>query len=206
MNQLLEIYFQMPVLPFSCMLCLIALYWFMVILGGLDMDLFDIDLDLDMDVDADASVTDLGMLGLKWLNIGEVPFMLWFSLVVLFSWVVTMVFDRNIADPSAQQSTIAIMRSLGVGILGTKVVTNPMRGKFRMKEPNTVRDLMGKTCSVVTSEVTPEFGNAIYYVEDGAPLRLNVRTLEGSAPKDSIVQIIDYAPETGIYYVQPTQG
>lgn len=206
MNQLLEIYFQMPVLPFSCMLCLITLYWFMVILGGLDMDLFDIDLDFEMDVDADASVTDLGMLGLKWLNIGEVPFMLWFSLVTLFGWMVTMIFDRNLVDPSAQQSTISILRGLGIGILATKVATNPMRGKFRMKEPNTVRDLLGQTCSVVTSEVTPEFGNAIYHVEDGAPLRLNVRTLEGSAPKNSIVQIVDYEPETGIYFVQPTQG
>ncbi|MBT5019024.1 MAG: DUF1449 family protein [Planctomicrobium sp.] len=206
MNQLLEIYFQMPVLPFSFMLCMITLYWMSVILGGLDMDLFDIDLDFDLDADVDASVTDLGMLGLKWLNLGEVPFMLWVSLVTLVGWVVTMIFDRNIVDPSAQQSTISIVRSLGIGILGTKVITNPMRGKFRMKEPNTVRDMLGRTCSVVTSEVTPEFGNAIYHVEDGAPLRLNVRTLEGSAPKDSLVQIVDYAPETGIYYVQQTQG
>ncbi len=204
MNELVEMYFQWPVLPFSVLLCLVTGYWLMVILGGIDMDMFDIDLDLDFDTDVDASVTDLGMLGLKWLNIGEVPFMMWLSLVALASWTVTMIFDRHLVNPSTQEIVIAIGRSLGFGILAAKILTNPVRGKLRVKEPNTVQDMLGRTCSVVTSEVTPNFGNAICQVEDGAPLRLNVRTTEGSIPKDAIVQIVDFSPETGIYYVQET--
>lgn len=203
---LVETYFQMPVLPFSGLLCLVTLYWLMVILGGIDLDLFDIDFDMDLDVDADVSpsFTDFGLLGLKWLNIGEIPFMIWLSIVALCSWLVAMVFDRGGDAPSTQESTIAILRSLAIGIVATKVLTNPMRGKLRMKQPNTVQDLLGQTCSVVTSEVTTTFGNAVCHVDDGAPLRLNVRTLDGSIPKNAIVQIIDYVPETGIYYVKDT--
>lgn len=199
---LIETYFQWPVGPFSIMLCLVSAYWLLVILGGMDLDTFDFDLDIDLDADVDTSVTDLGMLGLKWLNLGEVPFMLWTSAVVLFSWIVAMVFDRNLGNLTTQESIALILRNLGIGIVATKIVTNPLRGKFKMKEPNTVAEMIGRQVSVVTSEVNTEFGNAICHVEDGAPLRLNVRTLEGSIPKESLAQIIDYSSETGIYYVK----
>ena len=202
MNELVEMYFQWPVLPFSILLCLVAGYWLMVILGGLDMEMFDLDMDFDADVDA--SVTDLGMVGLKWLNLGEVPLMLWVSIVALASWTITMIFDRHLVNPTTQEIVIAVARSLGFGIVVAKFMTNPMRGKFRMKEPNTVQEMIGRTCSVVTSEVTPKFGNAVCHVEDGAPLKLNVRTIEGSIPKDAIVQIVEFSPETGIYYVKET--
>lgn len=202
MNDLVNLYFQWPVLPFSVLLCFIMGYWLLVILGGLDMDVLDIDLDLDADINA--SVTDLGLLGLKWLNLGEVPFMVWFSLVVLTSWLVTMIFDRGMENPTLQDHAIAIARSLGIGIFTAKILTNPLRGKLRFKEPHTVSDMLGRTCSVVSSEVTTQFGIAVCQVEDGAPLRLNVRTLEGSIVKDAIVQIIDFAPETGLYYVKAT--
>ncbi len=202
MIDIVETYFQWPVLPFSILLCLVCAYWLLVILGGIDMDAIDFDLDLDADMDA--SVTDLGMLGLKWLNLGEVPVMLWLSIVSLAAWVVTMVFDRDMVNPTFQQNAVAIARSLGIGILVAKLLTNPMRGKLRTKQPNTVQDMLGRTCSVITSEVTPKFGNGICHVEDGAPLRLNIRTFEGSIPKDAVVQIVDFSPETGIYYVKET--
>ena len=204
MDYLIETYFQWPVLPFSVLLCLVSLYWLMVIVGGLDLDLFDLDLDLDVDVDVDASpsVADWGLIGLKWFNIGEIPFMLWFSIMTLTGWLITMMFDRGLAEPSTQQIVIAVARTIGISLLITKFVTNPMRGMMTVKEPNTVEDMIGRTCSVVTLEATPEFGNAVCQVEQGAPLRLNIRTIDGSIPKDTIVEIVDYAPETGVYYVK----
>ena len=39
-------------LPYTVFLGLILLYWLTVIIGALDLDLFNIDLDADADVDA----------------------------------------------------------------------------------------------------------------------------------------------------------
>lgn len=206
MIHLIEIYFQWPILPFSVLLCAVGAYWLLVLLGGVDLDIFDVDLDPSFETDVDASLTDFGMLGLRWLNIGEVPLMIWLTIVAMAAWLFAMIFDRDMVNPTAQESAISIMRSLGIGILAAKFLTNPMRGKLRMKEPHTVHDMLGRSCTVTTSEVTQEFGQAICHVEDGAPLRLNIRTLEGSVPRDGIVEIIDYSSETGLYFVKETGG
>ncbi|MEW4490772.1 hypothetical protein AB1L42_22005 [Thalassoglobus sp. JC818] len=207
MTFLLETYFQWPVLPFSILLVVVTLYWLLVIAGGIDIDVFDFDLGFDMDLDPDVSpsATDLGMLGLRWLNLGEVPFMVWLSIVAIVSWISTMLLDRGLEDPTLGESAFAIARSLGLGIVGAKLITNPLRGRLRIKQPNTLSDLLGKTCTIVTTEANSEFGQAMCAVDNGAPLRLNVRTVEGSAAKDSLVRIVDYSPETGIYYVECTE-
>lgn len=200
MNALLDIYFQWPVLPFSVALCLVTLYWLLVIVGGIDMD--GIDFEFDIDPDSTGSITDLGFLGLKWLNLGEVPLMVWLTVVAGASWLASMIFDRNLENPDSQQIIISIIRSLAIGVIAAKVVTNPLRGKLRLKQPNTIEQMLGRTCRVITSSVTPEFGHGECAVEDGAPLRLNIRTLEGAIDKGTEVEIIDYSPETSVYYVR----
>ena len=206
MDYVIETYFQWPVLPFSILMLMTFSYWLLVIMTGLDIDVFDFDLELDLDLDPDISpsVTDLGMLGLKWLNLGEIPFMIWISFVVFCSWLITMILDRGQPDITTGQTAIAIGRALGLGIIATKLLTNPMRGKFRIKQPNTVAEMIGRTCSIVTNQATTEYGNAVCEVEEGAPLRLNVRTVEGTVQKNAIVKIVDYSEETGIYYVEDT--
>ncbi len=206
MYELVEMYFQWPVLPFSVLLCLVSMYWFMVIVSGIDLDVFDIDLDIDLDFDADTSpsVADFGMLGLKWLNIGEVPLMFWLSIVGLTSWSVTMMFDHPMGNATSQAVAVVVARNLGLGILAAKILTNPLRGKFRAKEPNTISEMMGRHCSIVTSEATMTHGNAICHIEEGAPLRLNVRMVEGSAPKGTVVKIVEYEEASGVYFVQDT--
>lgn len=200
MAGLWNLYFQWPVLPFSVLMCVVAGYWLLVILGALDLELFDFDLSVEQP--EHVSMTDLGLLGLRWLNLGEVPFMIWLSIVTAFSWVASMVFDRGLVDPDAWQITQAIARNLVIGIVAAKLLTNPLKGKLRMHQPNTVEQMLGRTCQVISSAVTPEFGNGECAVEDGAPLRLHIRTLAGEIPKHSIVQLVDYDSARGVYIVE----
>ncbi len=179
----------------------------LVILGGVDMDLLDLDLDVDMDLDFDAepSFTDWGMVGLKWFNLGDVPLMLWLSALALSSFMITALVDQEMPDATNGELAIVILRNLALGSLAAKILTQPLKGKLKFVEPNTVRDLLGRSCTVVSQTVTESQGIAECTTEDGAPLRLNVRMLEGAAQKNSLVEIIDYSEETGIYHVRPKQ-
>ena len=53
MIELISIAFSPLNIVFTVLLILIVLYWITVILGVLDVDLFDIDFDTDVDVDAE---------------------------------------------------------------------------------------------------------------------------------------------------------
>ena len=75
-------------LPYTVFLGLILLYWLAVIVGGLDLDLFNVEIDADVDVDTnmDTAVSGLGGVGLavlQFFHVGTVPLMLLLSFLSL---------------------------------------------------------------------------------------------------------------------------
>ncbi|MCA8995766.1 MAG: hypothetical protein KDA80_02245 [Planctomycetaceae bacterium] len=192
-----------PAFPFTFLLGLVMVYWLMVIFGG-GIDMIDLDLDMDVDMDADVSgsLADWGMMGVKWFNLGDVPLMLWMSILALTSWLVTMTFDKDMAAASNWQIVGVILRNLGIGLFAAKVVTQPLKGKLKHKEPHPPKEMLGMRCTVKTGELTPEFGQIECPIEDGAPLYLNARTAEGTIPRGAVVEIIEYHPDSRLYYVR----
>jgi len=53
MAAFLAIVLGLPTVIFTVLMGFVALYWLLVMVGALDLDLFDLDLDLDLDVDVD---------------------------------------------------------------------------------------------------------------------------------------------------------
>ncbi|MEM7312397.1 MAG: hypothetical protein AAF497_04520, partial [Planctomycetota bacterium] len=51
--EFIRLCFAPATVPFTIMLGLVVLYWFMVILGAVGMDTLDVDMDMDADVDLD---------------------------------------------------------------------------------------------------------------------------------------------------------
>ena len=76
----LEQCFTMPVLPSTILVALLVGYGVLVILGALDFDLLDFDVDIDAEADVNA-FSSAGFVALKFLNIGEVPVMIWLSIL-----------------------------------------------------------------------------------------------------------------------------
>src|SRR5690606_23128689 len=69
-------------------------YWLIVIVGAIDVDMIDFDVDVDTDVDVDVDGGDAGESGVAWLNqvlaffnLGRVPFMVWLTIVAIPLWV-----------------------------------------------------------------------------------------------------------------------
>ena len=205
MEHFIESCFSWPTLPASVLLLCICVYWLMMILGAVDLEFLDIDVDLDLDVnvDADISVLQIGFVPLKWLNIGSVPTMLWGSIFAVVAWMVSRLWNSPLPHPTFEWTSdpLAIIRDFGVAAMLTKVITQPLRGRFDIVEPNKAEDLVGRTCVVTTSEVTETFGEAEFATE-GAPLRLNVRNDRGDVSKGDTVLITYFRSESNVYVVE----
>lgn len=202
--EFLQICFAWPVLPASVLLCFVTAYWLLVIVGAFDLHFLhgDLHIDLDPGLDGHESVLDWGLAGLKWLNLGDVPLMIWLSALAFPAWLTSLWLDRGVVDPSTGEILKACARNFGVGLVAAKVLTQPLKGKLKFVEPNPARDLIGQVVTITTVTATPTEGQAQCPAADGAPLLLNVRTTEGTLAKGAAARIVDYAAETRLYFVE----
>jgi hypothetical protein len=203
MTEFLETSFSGTSLPASMLLSLVLVYWLFVIFGALDLDMFDFDLEIDADLDVD-SVLSLGFAPLRFLNLGRIPLMLWMSIFSLSWWGLSRVFTDLWILEEGTEIGLLIARDVGLALVATKLITNPLRGKFDLKEPHKAAKLIGGTCVMLTGEVTASAGQAEYETE-GAPLKLNVRATGETLAKGDVGEIVDYDPENNIYLVTKTE-
>lgn len=198
----LEQCFTMPVLPASVLMIMLLAYTALVILGALDFDVLDFDLDMDLDADLDIhSFSSVGFVTLRFLNIAQIPMMVWLCVFGFCWWLISIglweSWDQGSADPN---TTLLLLRNIGAAVVVTKVMTNPMKSFFETPLETVPEDLIGSKCEITTYEATTEFGQAKY--ESGAaPLLLDVKMQEGVLSKGSSGLIVDYCPETKIYFV-----
>lgn len=204
MNEFLQLCFSWPTVVPSVLMCVVLVYWLLMILGAFDLEFLDLDLDVDAPDGGDVTFADWGMLGLKWLNLGDVPLMFWVTAFAFPAWVSATIFNRNLVEPTQLDIWRALARDFIIGLFVAKVLTQPVKGKLRPKPPHPAEELIGKSVTITSSEVTTAFGQAQYHTGQGAPLILDVRTVDGVVTKGQSARIIDYAPETHLYYVEAT--
>jgi hypothetical protein len=95
---------------------------------------------------------------------------------------------------------------LALAVLLTKLLTQPLRGRFEGKEALAAAEMIGQCCRITTSEVTEKFGQAEYKSE-GAPLLIHVRTrVPTSLTKGDVAMLVDYDTETHVYFVEKPTG
>jgi len=206
--ELLEPSLLWPTLPATVLLIVCCVYWLLVIVGAVTVDMLHIDFhDFHLDTDVDGSLLDLGFVPLRFLNLGRVPLMLWISVFALSAWGVSrlIISYGGLAEPHPHFvfsiDAPAIIRDSAIALAVTKVLTQPLRGIFDVIEPISAKELVGKTCVITTGEATPQNGEA-QFATDGAPLSLNVRAVEGTLKKGELAEIFDYSPEENIYFVK----
>jgi hypothetical protein len=195
-------------LPATVLLLLAILYWLLAIVSGLDLDFLDFDLNMDGEADL-GEVVGMGVVVLRFLNIGLVPLAIWGSVLAISWWMISMLLDRlvdNVYQPELREEWFHAVqwsiRNFAIAVVLTKMVTQPLRGKFDSQEPNAAADLIGQTCRIITSEVNERFGQAEYATE-AAPLLLNVRTRTAAElTKGDTAVIVDFDPEQNVYFVE----
>ena len=230
---MLEFFYSLvaaPVLPATILLGVLVAWSLMtIVIGGLDSHLAaswhfhnpfsDVGpLSGGAHVDADGighsvahtlgdAMGSIVMVPMKWLNLKQLPLVLWAGIFTISWWSVSILIwvaidTALVKEPGTLVISLMILRNLFLGLLATKSITQPMRGWFDTQELTSV-SLVGQEAEISSFDATPENGQAKFKT-DGAPLLLNVRTDGPHVPKGTRVWLTHYDPKKRIYIVSAT--
>ncbi|MCA9014451.1 MAG: hypothetical protein KDA77_03875 [Planctomycetaceae bacterium] len=199
MIEFMQACFEWPTLPATVLVAICLLYWLSIILGVMDLDLLDFDLDFEVPAEG-PSFLDFGFIGLRFLNLGDVPVMLWMSIFSLSMWMLSINFDSKIEINTFMDYLPLAARNIGISLVVTKLLTQPLKGLFKYSPPNEVDELLGKTCRVTSTSVTDRFGQAEMEAE-GAPLKLHIRSEGETIRKGDLVRLTDFNTEQQVFFV-----
>ncbi len=194
-----ETWFTMPIQPSSVIVAVLLVYWSVVALGALDVEFLDWDFDLNLETDA--NVFDIGLVPLRFLNLGSIPVMIWVSLYALAAWFLSMAISLYWAPD--QTHGVVIAEAFGLAMLVTKFVTNPLKPIFETTDTNRPESLIGQTCTITSMTVTASGGEASYATGQ-APLILTVRCLDGELERGHTAEITEYSKDDNAYFVCAT--
>ena len=206
-------------LPFTALMGMVTFYWLLVLLGALDFD-SEPSLDLghghdvhidgaagahDVDHGAHLDAHDIGAFKslLQFLNFGNVPSMIVVSILVLSMWTISMISNRMFNPGSILIALGLLVPNLILTALVTKAATTPLKKLFTAlnKDFDEHKPVVGRTCTILTSEVTDRFGQA-QIDTSGAPLVINVRTYgDATFSKGESALIIKEDKENNLYTV-----
>ncbi len=193
-------------LPFTILLLLIFLYWLGVILGALDLELFDFDMEADIDADSDVEIQASGSALtalLRFLHIGEVPVMLVISILIFILWALSMLMN-HFFNPGYNLiwGAVMLIPNLMVSIFIARLFLKPIRLVFASLETRQeLKTALYKVGEVITSKVNEEFGQ-VEIETKGASIIVNARTKRGVVlNKGDKALVYDQDKEKGIFFV-----
>ena len=199
---------------FSLLLIGVFIYWGLFILGAVGLDLMDLDLDLDLDSDVDTDINATGgqssssafVSFLRFFNVGDVPMMVLLSVLIFSLWAVSIISNFYFNPGFSVLISVALfIPNFIASLFVTKVMTIPFCRLFHQANLgiSAPTQILGKTCVITTSEVTPKFGQA-QITQDGPPITLNVRCSDGSSfSKGDEAVITGHDKDTDTYQVVP---
>jgi hypothetical protein len=216
MIELISVAFAPENAVFTVLLLLTGLYWITVILGVLDVNLFDIDLadsgpEIGMDADVDADVggveTGIGRSILHFFYIGEVPTMILVSILVLSLWSFSILGNYYL-NPRGSFLVAApiFVGDLVASVFVMKLFALPLKRLYVMlnKDYNAPSDIMGRICRVVTTQVARDKMGQAEIATKGAPILLNVLSQDEHVfQKGEEAVIVALDGEKGTYLIAP---
>ena len=200
-------------LIFTVLLIGVILYWLMVILGALDTDFLNIDFDADVDTDyyidadADMDIQGGGFLRgiLEFFYVGEIPVMVLLSILLLSMWTVSMLANHYLNPAQSFFFSLPILAgNLLVSIFIVKVLGVPMKNIFGAfnKDANASRKVMGRICTVITTEATKDRMGQAEMSSKGAPIVLNVIAGDDHVfHKGDEAVVVGQNKKTGVYTI-----
>lgn len=205
MNKFIEPLLELPVLPASFLLAMLIVWSILSIFVG--VGLHDHDLSLDHDADIGDALSGLGMVTLRWLNLSDMPVMIWLCIFAMLWWTTSITLWKSFdsmffTHPGIGWSSLLIARNLAIALPLTKLATRPLRG-WHVSEDLSSESLVGQECEICSAEATPEYGQ-VRFKTDGAPLLLNVRTDGPYLAKGAKVWITHFDAKNRTYIVSPT--
>jgi len=205
MIDFLQTAFSFPVLFFTLLLGLVALYWCGVILGALDMDLLDFGGGGDL---AEGSGHLLASV-LAGLGLTGVPATVVLSFLTLWSWLLLFSasdFLLPLIPPGwlrTLAAVAAVLVSMTAALPLTALTIRPLRRLFVSHTAPAKQTMIGKFCRISTQRVDARFGQALYD-DGGAGLIIAVRSAKThTMAKDTPALITGYDRSNDVFEVIP---
>lgn len=177
----------------TTLLILVILYWVTVIMGILDFDFMDFDIDVSLD--------DAGAFHalLVFLNIGDIPFMVVFSILILNNWILSML----VINMNTQVSIVISVAILIISLVLTRFETMPLKGLLGNNYNQESNDemIMFMDC-VLTCDISDgRLGQAKLKTDNGE-IVINVRMDDNkSISKNDMASVIGKDASSGVYYI-----
>ncbi len=196
--------FGFNVVP-SILLVLALLYWLTVVIGGIEHNILDAHFDFDADLDTDVDAEGIGQGILVFLNLRDVPVMLLFSFITLFWWAIAVGLQLSF-DLTVLLSGVIQLPAILLAAFITKAITSPFRKFFReLKGIAQPVQIVNKVCTLITDVQPGRIGQA-EIERDGAPIRINVKSVDGTIiHKGDDAFVVHYDKEKDLYEIKLTK-
>lgn len=148
------------------------------------------------------------MTPMKWLNLREIPFIIWGSIFTISWWLTSItayyaILRQLLSTPINFWASIPVtLICMTIAAIVTKYLTHPLRHLFASTELK-ARDLVGEEVTVSSYEASIKHGQARFKT-NGAPLLLNIRTDGPTLPQGTRVWITHYDSQKRVYQVSAT--
>lgn len=188
----------------TVLLILVTLYWIIVIIGVLDLDFLEVDLDA-----GDAAGPFYAILA--FLKVGDVPFMLVFSILSLNFWIIAMLMHYLPIAPGGVVNTVLLLPAMILSIFITKFECVPLKAIFKnssmLDNADNEEVVIRRLCKVKCDVSSERFGQA-EIERDGASLVINVKPEfeEETFRKDEIACVFRKDSDKDLYYIVKVEG
>lgn len=181
----------------TILLGFVILYWLVMIVTAIDIDGFDLEIDMDEG--------GLGAELFTFLKIGDVPFSIYMSLLILTFWFFNMSVSIVMNSWGGFWNLTMLLPSLVAAALVTRVVTIPL--KILLKGVNGKGN---ETVEIIGATGTLKFAlkeNALSQVViEKSDMLVNCRSKNGvSLPAGAAVTIVQKDSKENFYIIEPTR-
>ena len=189
----------------TVLLGLIILYWLTVIIGAIDIDLFDFDLDIP-----EGEVITNPFHGfLAFLNVGDIPFMLVLSIFSLCLWTISMIIGVFPIVSEGFVNAILIIPNIVVSLFITKAVTHPLKGLFKgiMKDVESDIKIEGQLCTLLCDVNYGRLGQAeIERLGSSILINVKVEDEEETLLKGDKAIVLKKVDDRSYYIIKKFEG
>lgn len=183
---------EFPAVILTFPLAVVILYWLVSLVFGVGGSLAE-------DAESGSGGHALGALGR-----GPVPLAVGVSLLIAVAWFFAMAAGALLDEPLHR--TLALPGALLLGWAGAVLAQRPLGRLFPAATGTSREEFVGRVCTVRTSRVTAEFGQAEVVAEDGGAATIQVRA-EGPEAEElragARALIFGYEPEGEFFWVAP---
>lgn len=181
MKELIEISFS-PVMAFFSIMCIVmVIYWALVIIAGLDPDLFSVDFDSSdvetgFDGEGEANTSSF-MKVLEYFNFDELPLIFIITIVFFSMWLIGVNITYYLGVESTLIGFLLLIPNFILSLFVVKLFSKPLGYLYKQVnhkgEPEI--DFLGRRCTVLTA-ITPDKTGQIELTVNGDPMKLYARS------------------------------